>query len=210
MPGRTAYISDPTWGNHKNIFGDEKVEWKTYRYFNPATTGLDFEGVTPLWAACALCHCVAHPHVCRRAGMVADLSAAAPGSIVILHGCAHNPTGIDPSASQWGAIADVCASRSLVPFFDVAYQGFASGDLEVDAASVRLFASRGFEMFVSQSYSKNMGLYAERIGALNVLLADPAATQPVLSQLKRVARAMYSSPPVHGARLVAEILGDRE
>ncbi len=143
-----------------------------------------------------------------HAGLLADIKAAPEGSIIVLHGCAHNPTGIDPTPAQWGAIADVCIARKHVPFFDVAYQGFATGDLEADAFAPRLFAERGLELFVAQSYSKNLGLYAERIGALNVLLSDKAATGPVLSQLKRIARSMYSNPPVHGARLVAEIVGD--
>jgi aspartate aminotransferase, chloroplastic len=142
--------------------------------------------------------------------MVADLTAAPAGSVVLLHGCAHNPTGIDPTEAQWGELAALCASRQLLPFFDVAYQGFASGSLEKDAFAPRLFASRGLELLVAQSYSKNMGLYCERVGALSVLLSDKAAVQPVLGQLKRIARAMYSNPPAHGARLVAEILGDAE
>ena len=140
--------------------------------------------------------------------MIADLRAAPDGSVVVLHGCAHNPTGVDPTPAQWGAIADLCAAKQLVPFFDVAYQGFATGDLEGDAAAPRLFAARGLELFVAQSYSKNLGLYAERIGALNLLASDAAAAARALSQLKRIARAQYSNPPVHGARLVAEIVSD--
>jgi aspartate aminotransferase len=142
-------------------------------------------------------------------GLIADLQAAPEGSVIVLHGCAHNPTGVDPTPAQWGAIADVCAARRHLPFFDVAYQGFATGDLEADAAAPRLFAARGLELLVAQSYSKNLGLYAERIGALNFLASDAAAGARALSQLKRIARAMYSNPPAHGARLVAEILGDR-
>ena len=140
---------------------------------------------------------------------MADIKAAPDGSVLVLHGCAHNPTGVDPTVEQWSAIADVCQAKQLVPFFDVAYQGFATGDLEADAAAPRLFAARGLELFVAQSYSKNLGLYAERIGALNLLAADAADAGRALSQLKRIARAQYSNPPVHGARLVAEILADR-
>ena len=139
---------------------------------------------------------------------MADLGAAPEGSVVVLHGCAHNPTGVDPTVAQWSAIAELCTQRRLVPFFDVAYQGFATGDLEGDAAAPRLFAAKGLELFVAQSYSKNLGLYAERIGALNLLTADAGAAGRALSQLKRIARAQYSNPPVHGARLVAEILND--
>jgi aspartate aminotransferase len=184
LPGRVVYLSDPTWGNHKNIFTDEKVEWRTYRYYDPATVGLDF------------------------AGMIADLEAAADGSIVVLHGCAHNPTGIDPTPAQWAKVADVCLAKKLIPFFDVAYQGFATGDLDADAAAPRLFASRGLEMFVAQSYSKNLGLYSERVGALNVVLASSAQAPAVLSQLKRAARPNYSNPPAQGAKIVSTIVGD--
>jgi len=140
--------------------------------------------------------------------MLADLGAAPEGSVVVLHGCAHNPTGIDPSGEQWAALAELCARRRLLPFFDVAYQGFASGDLDVDAAAPRLFAAAGLELLVAQSYSKNLGLYSDRVGALNVLLADARTAPAVLSQLKRIARSMYSNPPAHGAKLVAEVLGD--
>ena len=197
---QAVYLSSPTWGNHMNIFGDERVEWRTYRYFNAATVSLDFDGVY----ACVFAY--GPDHIC--AGMMADLLAAPQGSVVLLHGCAHNPTGIDPTGTQWAELAALCASRKLLPFFDVAYQGFASGDLEVDAAAPRLFTAAGLELLVAQSYSKNLGLYCERIGALSVVLADASAVQPVLGQLKRIARSMYSNPPAHGARLVAEILGD--
>ena len=184
-PGTVVYCSDPTWGNHFNIFGDAGMKTAKYRYFDPATIGLDF------------------------AGMMEDLSAAPPGSVIILHGCAHNPTGVDPTREQWAAVADLCASRGLLPFFDVAYQGFASGDLDADAWAPRFFAhDKGLEILVAQSYSKNLGLYAERVGALNFVLADPGAATRSLSQAKRIARAMYSNPPAHGARIVAAVVGD--
>ncbi|KAF8072598.1 Aspartate aminotransferase P2 [Scenedesmus sp. PABB004] len=226
MPGTTVYISNPTWGNHRNIFGDEGVEWKYYRYFDADTVGLDFEGMT------------------------ADLNAAPDGSIVLLHGCAHNPTGVDPTPEQWQAIADLCKAKGHMPFFDVAYQGFATGDLDKDAFAPRLFVESGLEVMVAQSYSKNLGLYGERVGALNVVLSDadvraapraggaargpaapppaaatargrvaphraaprcaaaPQAAKAVLSQLKRLARAIWSNPPTHGARIAAEVVGD--
>ena len=184
-PGTTVYCSDPTWGNHFNIFGDAGLETKTYKYFDPDTIGLDFDG------------------------LVADLSAAPSGSVIVLHGCAHNPTGVDPTQEQWGAIADLCASKKLIPFFDVAYQGFASGDLDADAWAPRFFAhDKGLEIMVAQSYSKNLGLYGERVGALNFVLADPPTATRVLSQAKRIARALYSNPPAHGARIVAAVVGD--
>ncbi|KAI9192134.1 hypothetical protein LWI28_018708 [Acer negundo] len=149
---------------------------------------------------------------------------APEGSFILLHGCAHNPTGIDPTPEQWEKIAVVIQEKNHIPFFDVAYQGFASGSLDTDAASVRLFAARGMELFVAQSYSKNLGLYAERIGAMNVVCssADAAVrnSQPlcfanqtsilpkVKSQLKSIARLMYSNPPIHGAKIVANVVGD--
>ncbi|GAB4836856.1 Aspartate aminotransferase, cytoplasmic [Ancistrocladus abbreviatus] len=145
--------------------------------------------------------------------------AAPEGSFILLQGCAHNPTGIDPTPEQWEIIADVIQEKNHIPFFDVAYQGFASGSLNADASSVRLFTSRDMEIMVAQSYSKNLGLHSERIGAINIVCssADAAMSQgqkmssftfDVKSQLKRLARPMYSSPPVHGAGIVANVIGD--
>lgn len=184
--GAKVLISSPTWGNHKNIFNDARVPWSEYRYYDPKTVGLDFDG------------------------MISDIKAAPDGSFVLLHGCAHNPTGIDPTPEQWEKIADVVQEKNHIPFFDVAYQGFASGSLDEDASSVRLFAARGMELFVAQSYSKNLGLYAERIGAINVVCASSDAAARVKSQLKRLARPMYSNPPIHGARIVANVVGSPE
>jgi len=124
-------------------------------------------------------------------------------------GCAHNPTGVDPTREQWASIADACERNSHLPFFDVAYQGFASGSLDDDAWAPRYFAhDRKLEIMVAQSYSKNLGLYAERVGALNFVLSDPGAAARSLSQAKRIARAIISNPPVHGARIAAEVVGD--
>ncbi|XP_047342143.1 aspartate aminotransferase, chloroplastic [Impatiens glandulifera] len=184
FPGAKVLISSPTWGNHKNIFNDARVPWSEYRYYDPKTVGLDFDG------------------------MVSDIKSAPEGSFILLHGCAHNPTGIDPTPEQWNKIADVIEEKGHIPFFDVAYQGFASGSLDADASSVRSFAARGLELFVAQSYSKNLGLYAERIGAINVVCSSSDAAVRVKSQLKRIARPMYSNPPVHGARIVANVVGD--
>ncbi|GMH07047.1 hypothetical protein Nepgr_008887 [Nepenthes gracilis] len=184
FPGAKVLISSPSWGNHKNIFNDARVPWSEYRYYDPKTVGLDFEG------------------------MIADIKAAPEGSFILLHGCAHNPTGIDPTPEQWENIADVVQEKNHIPFFDVAYQGFASGSLDADASSVRLFAARGMELMVAQSYSKNLGLYAERIGAINVVCPSADAAARVKSQLKRLARPMYSNPPVHGARIVANVVGE--
>eukprot|EP00252_Welwitschia_mirabilis_P010225 TRINITY_DN233_c0_g1_i2.p1 TRINITY_DN233_c0_g1~~TRINITY_DN233_c0_g1_i2.p1 ORF type:complete len:411 (+),score=100.02 TRINITY_DN233_c0_g1_i2:589-1821(+) len=184
FPGHKVLLSSPTWGNHKNIFNDAGVPWSEYRYYDPRTVGLDFEG------------------------MIADIKAAPNGSFILLHGCAHNPTGIDPTLEQWEKIADAIQEKQHIAFFDVAYQGFASGSLDEDAESVRRFVARGMEVFVAQSYSKNLGLYAERIGALNVVCTSSDAANRVRSQLKRLARPMYSNPPVHGARIVANVVGD--
>ncbi|KAI0511290.1 hypothetical protein KFK09_011915 [Dendrobium nobile] len=184
FPDAKVLISSPSWGNHKNIFNDARVPWAEYRYYDPRTVGLDFEG------------------------MLEDIEAAQDGSFILLHGCAHNPTGIDPTPEQWAKIADLIEEKNHIPFFDVAYQGFASGSLDADASSVRTFASRGLELFVAQSYSKNLGLYSERIGAINVVCSSPDAAARVKSQLKRIARPMYSNPPVHGARIVANVVGD--
>ena len=160
MPGAAVYLPNPTWGNHKNIFADAGAEWKEYRYYDKATIGLDLEG------------------------MIADLNAAPAGSVICLHGCAHNPTGVDPTKEQWSAIADAVEANELVPFFDVAYQGFASGSLEEDAYAPRLFESRGIEFFCAQSYSKNLGLYAERIGAINAVVNDKETAEKTLSQVR--------------------------
>lgn len=160
------------------------MEWKEYKYYDKSTIGLDLEG------------------------MIADINAAPEGSVFILHGCAHNPTGVDPTMDEWGQIADAIQAKKHIPFFDVAYQGFASGDLEEDAASVRLFAERGIEFFCAQSYSKNLGLYAERVGAINAVLSDSASAKKTLSQMNRIARAMYSNPPVHGARIASTVIGE--
>ena len=187
LPGRAVYCSSPTWENHGKVVADAGLgTLRSYRYWDAASRGLDIEG------------------------MLADLRSAPEGSIVLLHACAHNPTGVDPTRAQWESIADVCAERSLLPWFDVAYQGFASGDSDTDAWAVRYFVSRGFEALVCQSFAKNFGLYAERVGALHVVCAEESSAAAALSQLEAIARPMYSTPPAHGARIVAAVLGDAE
>jgi len=142
-------------------------------------------------------------------GMLADLRDAEKGSVFILHTVAHNPTGVDPSQEQWKLIAEVCKEREAIIIFDTAYQGYASGDLEKDAWAVRYFVNElKMEIFVTQSYSKNFGLYGERIGALSIVNQDKQTADKVMSQLKTVIRPMYSSPQLHGARLVATVLND--
>lgn len=183
---RTLYIPQPTWGNHPKIFTLAGLSVKTYRYYNPETRGLDFEG------------------------MLEDLGSAPSGAIVLLHACAHNPTGVDPTIEQWEQIRQLMRSKSLLPFFDSAYQGFASGSLDADAQSVRIFVTDGGECLAAQSYAKNMGLYGERVGALSIVCKTADAASKVESQLKLVIRPMYSSPPLHGASIVAAILKDSD
>lgn len=145
-PTKVVYIPKPSWPTHRSVFKNAGLQVQEYRYFDPQTRGLDF------------------------AGLMSDISSAEPGSILLLHACAHNPTGVDPSPEQWRAILNLAIRRRLLPFFDSAYQGFASGSLDQDAAPLRLFASTpGMELLLAQSFAKNMGLYGERVGALSVL-----------------------------------------
>ena len=180
------FLPNPTWGNHNAIFGEVGLEMHKYRWYKAETCALDFEGLKE------------------------DLLNAPEGSVFLFHTCAHNPTGVDPTHEQWDEIADLCLQKKIVPFFDTAYQGFASGDLINDAYSVRLFARKGLELLAAQSFAKNMGLYGERVGAINIVCKDSEAVPRVLSQVKITVRTMYSNPPMHGAKIVATILGDKE
>ncbi|KCV72481.1 hypothetical protein, variant [Fonticula alba] len=183
---RTVYYPQQTWPIHPNVCAEAGLPAKAYRYL--ATTG----GTVRLDAE----------------AMLADLTAAPEGSVILLHVCAHNPTGVDPTPAEWERIADVIAERRLLPFFDSAYQGFATGDLARDAHAVRAFARRGLEMFVAQSFAKNMGLYGERVGALHVVSNDPTGLDHMGQQLRRAIRSSYSNPPAYGARLAAAIFQD--
>eukprot|EP00997_Jenningsia_sp_PLL12_P005635 NODE_2169_length_972_cov_272.985915_g1782_i0.p1 GENE.NODE_2169_length_972_cov_272.985915_g1782_i0~~NODE_2169_length_972_cov_272.985915_g1782_i0.p1 ORF type:complete len:298 (-),score=93.78 NODE_2169_length_972_cov_272.985915_g1782_i0:79-951(-) len=185
-PKKAIYMPQPTWPNHIPLMRDSLLHGKNYRYYNYSDCSLDFKG------------------------MMADLEDAEEGSLVLLHACAHNPTGVDPSMDQWKQLAVLMKQKGHFPFFDAAYQGFASGDPERDAAAVRYFADEGFNMLVCQSFAKNMGLYGQRTGAVHFVCQDAEEVKRVDSQLKIVIRPMYSNPPVHGARLVAKILGDAE
>lgn len=182
----TVLLSDPTWGNHNLIFKHAGYsEIKKYRYWNGEKCELDIEG------------------------MLEDLGSAPEGAVVILHACAHNPTGIDPTKEQWKRIADVVEAKKLIPFFDSAYQGFASGDLDADAWAVRYFVNdRKMELLCSQSFAKNFGLYNERPGNLVVVVNNKEVVAPVKSQMTLVARGMYSNPPAHGGRIVEKVLND--
>lgn len=182
----TIYMPSPTWPNHPSVAKRSGCVAATYRYYGAATNSLDFDG------------------------LLADLRAMPDGSYVLLHVCAHNPTGIDPSREQWGAISDVMKSKQHVTIFDCAYQGFATGDVDNDSYPIRLFAEQGHSnIMLAQSFAKNFGLYGERIGCVSMLVDDAAQRGVVLSHLKaNVIRPMYSSPPLHGARIVSLVLGD--
>nr|AIT70204.1 aspartate aminotransferase [Punctaria latifolia] len=182
--GSAIYVPNPTWGNHIPIMQNAGLEVKKYRYFNPETVGLDFEG------------------------LLSDVQAAADESVFLLHACAHNPTGIDPTQDQWAELSKLMKTKRHTAFFDCAYQGFASGDAEHDAWAIRRFVADGHCIALAQSFAKNFGLYGERIGALSVVCNDQEEAARVGSQLKIVIRPMYSNPPVYGARLVTEILSD--
>ncbi|KAL2000024.1 hypothetical protein VTN02DRAFT_3647 [Thermoascus thermophilus] len=183
-----VYLSAPTWANHRQIFATVGLRIESYPYFSPQTKGLDLDA------------------------MLAALRDAPPGSIVVLHACAHNPTGVDPSPAQWRRIAAVLRDRHLFPFFDCAYQGFASGDLGRDAWAIRYFVEQGFEMCVAQSFAKNFGLYGERAGAFHWVTAPGAdatdSNRHVASQLTMLQRSEISNPPAYGARIAGLILND--
>lgn len=138
------------------------------------------------------------------------LTSVEKGTVVLLHVCAHNPTGVDPTKEQWHEIAKVMKERDLFPFFDCAYQGYATGDLDSDAYAVRYFADQGFQFVLAQSFAKNMGLYGERIGALHVMTGSKEEAARVLSQVNIIIRRMYSNNPIHGAKIVSRVLGDKE
>lgn len=177
-------VSNPTWSNHMSIVVKSGLKYSEYPYFYPPTKGLDYEGI------------------------LKTLSNAKEGTIVLLHVCAHNPTGVDPTEEQWKGIAKIMKERKLLPFFDSAYQGYASGDLEKDVTSIRVFINEGFQFLVAQGFAKNFGLYGERIGALHIVCRSKESANVVLSQIKLNIRPMYSNPPLHGARIISKILGN--
>ncbi|EDQ90672.1 uncharacterized protein MONBRDRAFT_21358 [Monosiga brevicollis MX1] len=183
----TIWMPTPTWGNHLPIFRDAGLEIGQFRYYDKSTCGLDFDG------------------------LIDDLKTKPQeGEFVLLHACAHNPTGVDPTPDQWKEIASVMKSRNLRVLFDMAYQGFASGNSDQDAWALRHFVSEGFQPIVTQSFSKNMGLYGERVGLLSVVTGSPEEAAAVESQIKIIIRPMYSNPPVHGARIAAYVLKDEQ
>ena len=184
-PNAKVLISDPSWENHRALFTQAGFEVGTYRYYDAATRALNFDG------------------------MLADLKAATPGTIVVLHACCHNPTGYDITPAQWDQVIATVKERKLTPFLDMAYQGFAQGIAE-DGAVVGKFVAAGLDFFVSTSFSKSFSLYGERVGALSVLCASKDEADKVLSQLKIMIRTNYSNPPTHGGAVVAMVLGDAQ
>ncbi|WP_432463185.1 amino acid aminotransferase [Agarivorans sp. QJM3NY_33] len=182
---RTVWVSNPTWANHGNIFKALGLEVKAYDYYNPETQDLDF------------------------AAMLSSLEHVSAGDLVLFHGCCHNPTGIDPTIEQWQQLANLAASKKILPLFDFAYQGFSIG-VEEDAAGLRLFAEQIKELMVASSFSKNFGLYNERVGAFTLVAQNKEQGAAAFSQVKAGIRANYSNPPSHGAAVVTTILQNPE
>jgi aspartate/tyrosine/aromatic aminotransferase len=183
FPTTTAWFSAPTWPNHQGIFKSAGLNVASYPYFDAAKNGLDFDG------------------------MLATLNKVAAGDVVCLHGCCHNPSGVDPTPAQWARIADVLAERRALPLLDFAYQGFGRG-LTEDAAGLRALGRPGAELLIASSFSKNFGLYNERVGALTLVAQNTAAAEVALSQIKSCIRTNYSNPPSHGGAVVSTILRD--
>ena len=184
-PQAKVLISDPSWENHRAIFINAGFEVDSYTYYDAAKRGVNFEG------------------------MLASLNAAAPGTIVVLHACCHNPTGYDITAAQWDQVIAVVKAKSLTAFLDMAYQGFGHGIAE-DGAVIGKFVAAGLNIFVSTSFSKSFSLYGERVGALSVVASDKEEASRVLSQLKIAIRTNYSNPPIHGGAVVAAVLNNPE
>jgi len=185
LPDATVYLSDPSWENHRALFETAGFAVENYPYYDAATRAVDF------------------------AAMKAGLNAMAAGSIVVLHACCHNPTGADLDEAQWREAIEVISARGLVAFIDIAYQGFADGISE-DAVALRLFSASGLQFLVASSFSKSFSLYGERVGALSVVSASRDEAARVLSQIKRLVRTNYSSPPTHGGAVVAAVLASAE
>ncbi|WP_312111414.1 amino acid aminotransferase [Pantoea septica] len=181
---KRVWVSNPSWPNHKNVFNAAGLEVCEYDYYDAENHQLDF------------------------GGMLAALQEAKAGDVVLFHGCCHNPTGIDPTAEQWSQLAQLSQEKGWLPLFDFAYQGFARG-LNEDAEGLRIFAASHQELIVASSYSKNFGLYNERVGAITLVAADAATAHTAFSQVKYTIRANYSNPPAHGAAVVATILNNQ-
>ena len=183
LPDSQVWVSDPTWDNHRAMFEGAGIGVHSYPYYDSATGGLKFDA------------------------MLAALSALPPRSVVLLHACCHNPTGVDLTHAQWERLLPVLRERELLPYLDIAYQGYGDG-IDEDAFAIRLLASAGLTFFVANSFSKSMSVYGERAGALSVVCADKAEAELVLGQLKATVRRNYSSPAIHAAGIVSRVLGD--
>jgi aromatic-amino-acid transaminase len=183
VPGAKVAISNPSWENHRALFERAGFEVVNYPYYDPATHGVDFPA------------------------MLAFLRELPAQSVVVLHACCHNPTGVDLTTEQWREVAAAVKAAELIPFLDIAYQGFGEG-LEADAAAVRLFAEMDMTMFISSSFSKSFSLYGERVGALTIVTSSKDESSRVMSQIKRVIRTNYSSPPTHGGTVVSMVLNN--
>jgi aromatic-amino-acid transaminase len=184
-PDSQVYISDPSWENHRALFESAGFTVNNYAYYDPATHGVNFEG------------------------MLASLKAMPEGAVVVLHACCHNPTGAELNADQWGQVIQVVRENNLIPFLDMAYQGFGDGIAE-DGAVVRRFTDTAGPLLVSNSFSKSFSLYGERVGALSVVASTAEEAARLLSQLKRIVRTNYSNPPTHGGKVVATVLSTPE
>lgn len=182
---RTVFLSAPSWSNHKQIFERAGLNVGSYPYFESKTFTLDFTG---------LCH---------------EITNMPPGSVILLHGCCHNPTGIDPSFEQWKELSEQIKKQKIIPLFDIAYQGFGQG-LEEDAKAIRYFINQGHELLISYSFSKNFGLYGERVGFLTVVCSQSEQIKKIGSQIKSLIRGNYSNPPLQGTRIVSTILNSEE
>jgi len=183
FPSSTVYMSDPTWDNHRAVFEGSGLTTSSYPYYDPASGGLRFDA------------------------MLATLRTLPKRSIVLLHACCHNPTGVDLTREQWQTLLPVVRERELLPFLDLAYQGYGDG-IEEDAFAPRLLAEAGLPFFIANSFSKSMSLYGERCGALSVMCPDAEQAGRVLGQLKFMIRRNYSNPPLHGGQIVARVLTD--
>jgi aspartate/tyrosine/aromatic aminotransferase len=179
----SIWMSDPTWANHPQIFAAAALKTPGYAYLDQQRTGLDFER------------------------LLDSLERAAPRDAVLLHTICHNPTGVDPTPAQWKQLFGVITRKDLIPVFDFAYQGFGQ-DLEMDASPIRNYAHLRTDALICNSFSKNFGLYGERVGGITVVAKTSAAATAMMSQIKAVIRSIYSNPPTHGAAIVAHVLGD--
>ncbi|PIC55332.1 hypothetical protein B9Z55_000651 [Caenorhabditis nigoni] len=184
IPSKTLYYPTPTWANHLPVFRNSGLTIHPYRYYDQSTLGFDVKGA------------------------LEDIANMPEGSVILLHACAHNPTGVDPTKDQWKEMSRIIKDRKLLPFFDMAYQGFASGDVDNDAFALRYFVEQGHNVLVAQSFAKNMGLYGERVGAFSIVCDSAEEVSRVGSQMKIIIRPMISMPPLHGARIASRILSD--